>query len=55
MSGRVEGIAEGIDGLALEAQAYVGVDVGGDTDVGVAEEFLDHDQLDALLQEEGDG
>jgi hypothetical protein len=30
----------------------VGVDGGGDADVGVAEEFLDDDELDALLQEE---
>jgi hypothetical protein len=31
----------------------VGVDGGGDADVGVAEEFLDDDEFDALLQEQG--
>ncbi|MDF9813075.1 hypothetical protein M2266_002306 [Streptomyces sp. SPB162] len=39
------------DGLALEAESDVGVDAGGDADVGVAEEFLDDDEFDALLQE----
>jgi hypothetical protein len=43
--GRAEGVAEGVDGLALEAEAYVGVDA----DVGVAEEFLDDDEVDALF------
>jgi hypothetical protein len=33
----------------------VGADGGGDVDVGVAEEFLDHDEFDALLQEQGGG
>ncbi len=47
--------AEGVDGVALEAKSYVCVDGGGDTDVGVAEEFLDHDELDALFQEQGGG
>lgn len=46
--GRVEGGAEGVDGLALKAESDVGVDAGGDADVGVAEEFLDHDKVDAL-------
>ncbi len=55
MSGVVEGTAEGIDGVSLEAESDVGVDGGGDTDVGVAEEFLDHDEFDALLQEQGGG
>jgi hypothetical protein len=50
-----EGVAEGGDGGLLEAGADVGVDGGGDADVGVAEEFLDHDEFDALLQEEGRG
>ncbi len=49
--GRAEGVAEGVDGLALQAEAYVGVDA----DVGVAEEFLDHDEFDALFQEQGGG
>ncbi|MFF2697855.1 hypothetical protein ACFVUQ_05760 [Streptomyces cyaneofuscatus] len=38
--GRVEGIAEDVDGLALES------DVGADADVGVVEEFLDDDEVD---------
>jgi hypothetical protein len=33
----------------------VGVDGGGDADVGVAEEFLDDDEFDALFQEERRG
>ena len=33
----------------------MGVHGSGDADVGVAEEFLDHDEFDALLQEEGRG
>lgn len=45
--------AEDVDGVALEAESDVGVDGGGDADVGVAEEFLDDDEFDALLQEEG--
>lgn len=52
---RVEGVAEGVDGLALETESYVGVDAGGDADVGVSEEFLDHDEVDALFQEQGRG
>jgi hypothetical protein len=50
--GRVEG---GADGVSLEAESYVGVDGGGDADVGVAEEFFDHDEVDALFQEQGGG
>lgn len=54
--GRAEGCAEGVDGLALEAESDVGVDAGGDADVGVAEEFLDDDEVDAaLFQEQGGG
>ncbi|WP_372464384.1 hypothetical protein [Streptomyces olivaceus] len=33
----------------------MGVDAGGDADVGVAEEFLDDDEVDALFQEQGVG
>src|SRR5262245_20565708 len=55
VDGLAEGVAEGVDGLALEAEAYVGVDAGGDADVGVAEEFLDDDEVDALFQEQGRG
>ncbi|BFO20987.1 hypothetical protein SHKM778_73750 [Streptomyces sp. KM77-8] len=36
-----EGDAEGVDGVALEAESDVGVDGGGDADVGVAEEWSD--------------
>ncbi|GFN06603.1 hypothetical protein GCM10010298_54470 [Streptomyces microflavus] len=53
--GRAEGATESVDGLALEAESYVGVDAGGDADVGVAEEFLDDDEVDALFQEQGRG
>ncbi|WP_174855682.1 hypothetical protein [Streptomyces rishiriensis] len=35
-----QGLTEGFDGLVLEAESDVGVDLGGDGDVGVAEEFL---------------
>lgn len=31
----------------------MGVNGGGDADVGVTEEFLDHDEFDPLLQEQG--
>lgn len=41
VSGVVKVGAEEVDGVALEAEADVGVDGGGDADVGVAEEFLD--------------
>ncbi|GGV78855.1 hypothetical protein GCM10010294_48690 [Streptomyces griseoloalbus] len=29
----------------------MGIDTGGDADVGVAQKLLDHDEIDALLQE----
>jgi hypothetical protein len=51
----VERGAEGVDGVSLEAESDVGVDGGGDAGVGVAEEFLDHDEFDALLLEQGGG
>ena len=47
--GRVEGVAEGVDGLALEAESDVGVDAGGDADVGVAEQFLDYYKVGASV------
>lgn len=53
--GRSEDAAEGVDGLPLEAESHVGVDACGDADVGVAEEFLDDDEVDALFQEQGGG
>lgn len=51
---RVSGAVEGVDGVSLEAESDVGVDGGGDADVGVAEEFLDDDEFDALFQKQGD-
>ncbi|KLJ03394.1 hypothetical protein WQ59_09695 [Streptomyces sp. KE1] len=53
--GGAEGAAQSIDGLALEAESDVGVDAGSDADVGVAQEFLDHDEFDSLLQGQGGG
>ena len=50
-----EGVAQGVDGVTLESEPYVCVDAGGDADVGVAEEFLDDDEVDALFQEQGGG
>jgi hypothetical protein len=51
--GVAKGVAEEVYCVALEAESDVGVHGGGDTDVGVAEEFLDDDEFDALFQEEG--
>jgi hypothetical protein len=51
----VEGAPEEVDGVALEAESDVGVDGGGDADVGVVEEFLDDDEFDALFREQGGG
>lgn len=51
----VGGGAQRVDGLALEAESEVGVDAGGDADVGVTQQLLDHDEVDALFQEEGGG
>lgn len=53
LRGVAEGVAEEVDGVALEAESDVGVDGGGDADVGVAQQLLDYDEFDALLQEEG--
>ena len=44
-----EGGAGSVDGVALEPDSDVGVDGGGDANVGVAEEFFDHDEFDALF------
>ena len=55
VAGAAECVAEGVDGVALEAESDVGVDGGGDADVSVAEEFLDYDEFDALFQEKGGG
>jgi hypothetical protein len=54
-SSAVERGAEGVDGISLKAEPYVGVDGGGDADVGVAEEFLDDDEVDTLFLEQGRG
>lgn len=48
-----EGGAEGVDGLVLEVESDVCIDVGGDTDVRMSEEFFDHDEVDTLFEEEG--
>lgn len=40
-----EGVAEGVDDLALEAD--VGVEAGGDTDVCVTYQLLDQEEVDA--------
>lgn len=53
--GPSEDVVQGVDGLALEVESDVAVDAGGDADVGVAEEFLDHDKDNALLQEQRRG
>lgn len=55
VAGGAEHVAEGVDGLALEAESYVGAHACGDADVGVSEEFLDDDEIDALLQLQGRG
>ncbi|GAA2067602.1 hypothetical protein GCM10009801_15110 [Streptomyces albiaxialis] len=39
--------------MTLEAEPYAGMGGGGDADVGVAAEFLDDDEFDALFQEQG--
>ncbi|MCA1217846.1 hypothetical protein LCE31_05335 [Streptomyces sp. 8L] len=44
--------AESVDGVALEAEPDMGLHGGGDADVGVAEEFRDDGEADALLQEQ---
>lgn len=51
--GLAEGVAEEVDGVALEAESDVGVHRRGDADVGMAQEFLDHDEFDTLFEEEG--
>lgn len=53
--GGPEGVAESVDGLALEAEPDVGIYGGGDADVGVTKELLDHHELDALFEEQGRG
>ncbi|KOT35737.1 hypothetical protein ADK41_23560 [Streptomyces caelestis] len=50
-----EGVAQGVDGVPLESESYVGIDAGGDADVGVAQKLLEHHEVDALFQEQGGG
>lgn len=54
-AGPVEGGAEDVDGVSLEAESYVGVHGGGDADVSVAEEFFDDDEFDALFEQQRRG
>lgn len=49
----MEGGAEEVDGVALDAESDVGVDGGGDADVGMAQQLFDDDEFDALVEEEG--
>ena len=51
--GVAEGVAKEVDGVALEAEPDVRVHRRGHADVGMAQQLLDDDELDALLQEEG--
>lgn len=44
------GPSHGVDGLALLAESDVGVDVGGDADVGLAQQLRDHNEIDTLFQ-----
>lgn len=46
-------MADEVDGVALEVEPDVGVGGGGDADVGVIQQFLDHDEFHSSLQEEG--
>jgi hypothetical protein len=55
LGGLAEGAAEEVDGAALEAEADVCVDGGGDADVGVPQQLLDHNEFHSLFQEEGRG
>ncbi|MEY9212447.1 hypothetical protein NI17_005585 [Thermobifida halotolerans] len=41
-----EGIVKAVDDLALKAESDVGVDAGGDADVGVAQQLFDDDEGD---------
>jgi len=41
--------------LEAQAESDVGVDAGCDADVGSAQKFLHHGEVDALFQEEGGG
>ena len=50
LGGVAEGMAEEVDGVALEAEPDVGVHGGGDSDVGVAQQLLDHNEFHPLLQ-----
>ncbi|MFC8422607.1 hypothetical protein ACFUN7_17310 [Streptomyces sp. NPDC057236] len=41
-------MAQGVDGVPLESEAYVGAGAGGDADAGVAEELFDDDEVDRI-------
>jgi DNA-binding transcriptional regulator YhcF (GntR family) len=49
LGGVAEGTAEEVDGVALEAEADVGVHGGGDTDVGVPQQLLDHARVTGVV------
>lgn len=51
----VERVAQGVDGLALEAKPDVCAEVGSDADMGMAQQLLDDDEVDALFRERGRG
>ncbi|GAB2956543.1 hypothetical protein GCM10023080_014750 [Streptomyces pseudoechinosporeus] len=51
----MEGVAQEVDGLALEAEPDVDVHRCRDADVGVSRQLLDDDEFDALFQEERRG
>ncbi|MEU8728041.1 hypothetical protein AB0C68_01465 [Streptomyces tendae] len=44
-----EGVAQGVDGVTLESEPHVGVDASGDANVGVTQQFLDHDEVSTVL------
>ncbi|MFJ9690102.1 hypothetical protein ACIRRX_30990 [Streptomyces bacillaris] len=50
---RTEGAVQGVDGLALEAEPYVGVDASGDANVCVAQQLLDEVFDHAVQQGQG--
>ncbi|WP_225850637.1 hypothetical protein [Streptomyces sp. HPF1205] len=49
LGGFAEGAAEEVDGVALEAQADVGVHRRDDADMGVTQQLFDDDEFDALF------
>jgi len=53
--GVTEGVGEAVDGVALEAEADVGVHRRGHAYVSMTQQLLDDDEFDALFEEEGGG